>query len=158
MEYKQGIEVKDCPFCGNSWGPPQIDKADGGRMVMTCMNPRCGASTGWCDSEEDAIKLWNTRNEWQPIETAPTDGSEFLTRNNNQGGVMQLVSWNRLHNFWQSKGESIYMQATHWLRIPAFTQQQDGDVVGVFSAMGIGADPVPPNAGIHRAAEGRPVE
>ncbi len=52
---------KDCPFCGASWGPPQIDKSDSGRMVMACMNPRCGASTGWCDSEEEAIALWNKR-------------------------------------------------------------------------------------------------
>lgn len=54
-------KLKDCPFCGASWGPPQIDKAESGRMVMVCMNPHCGASTGWCDSEEEAVALWNKR-------------------------------------------------------------------------------------------------
>jgi len=27
-------EVKDCPFCGNSWGPPQSEKIDGGALSI----------------------------------------------------------------------------------------------------------------------------
>ena len=58
--------------------------------------------------------------EWQDIKTAPKDGSEFLTCNLNQGKVLELVSWNRLYGYWQSKGKAISMQATHWLMIPEF--------------------------------------
>ena len=55
---------------------------------------------------------------WQDIETAPKDGSEFVTCNMRQGGVKALVSWNRLHGYWQSKGDSIHMQATYWMPLP----------------------------------------
>ena len=56
---------------------------------------------------------------WQPIETAPKDGQEFVTANSMQGFVKELVSWNRIHGYWQSKGKSIHMQATHWMPLPA---------------------------------------
>jgi hypothetical protein len=53
--------------------------------------------------------------EWQPIETAPKDGEEFLAMNTRQGNVKRLVSWNTIHGFWQSKGDAINMQETHWM-------------------------------------------
>ena len=55
---------------------------------------------------------------WIDIKTAPKDGTEFLTCNNKQGKVLELVSWNKIHRYWQSKGEVVYLQATHWLKIP----------------------------------------
>ena len=55
-------EPKECPFCGNSWGTPQTEQAhNGGRWQVACTNPRCGASSGWGDTEAEAIALWNTR-------------------------------------------------------------------------------------------------
>ena len=61
-EYKDGVWVKNCPFCANSWGPPQPEKhKDGGRWAVGCMNAHCGASSGFCDSKEEAITLWNKR-------------------------------------------------------------------------------------------------
>jgi hypothetical protein len=71
-------------------------------------------------SENAELKrqLEGARKGWQPIETAPKDGCEFVACNMNQGGVMQLVSWNGLHRFWQSKGEPVFMQATHWMPLP----------------------------------------
>ena len=55
---------------------------------------------------------------WQPIETAPKDGQEIIVRYAQQGNVKQLISWNTIHGFWQSKGEAqLHMQATHWLPI-----------------------------------------
>ena len=59
--------------------------------------------------------------EWETIETAPKTGEEFLVRYNNQGGVKELVSWNKIHGHWQTKGVAIVsLQATHWLKIPDY--------------------------------------
>ena len=56
--------------------------------------------------------------QWLPIESAPKDGSEFLTSNANQGRVKRLVSWDRIHGCWQTKGMRILsMQDTHWMPI-----------------------------------------
>lgn len=69
-------------------------------------------------SDVDSLSAERKGQGWMPIDSAPKDGSEFLTSNANQGRVKQLVSWNRIHGFWQSKGESIHLQATHWMPIP----------------------------------------
>lgn len=50
----------------------------------------------------------------------PKDGTEFLVRNGNQGGVMSLVYWDVIHNYWKSKGEPISLQDTEWMSIPKF--------------------------------------
>lgn len=63
---------------------------------------------------------------WQPFETAPKDGTEFLVKYPLQGNVNQLVNWNTIHGYWQSKGESvpgIESQKCEWLPIPS---PQDG--------------------------------
>ena len=55
---------------------------------------------------------------WQPISTAPQDGTEFVVCNTKQGGVKTLVSWNTIHGFWQSKGNYHYLQETLWFPLP----------------------------------------
>lgn len=55
--------------------------------------------------------------QWQPIETAPKDGREFLACYGRCNNAMHLVSYNRIHSYWQSKGEYVggFMQnATAW--------------------------------------------
>lgn len=56
---------------------------------------------------------------WKPIETIPKDGQEVLVCNVRQGGVKQLVRWNKLYKYWQIKTlEDLYFQWTHWMPIP----------------------------------------
>ena len=59
---------------------------------------------------------------WMPIATAPKDGNEFLAIYGRQGNVMQIIKWNALHGFWQSKGEpeiGFTSNATGWQPLPA---------------------------------------
>src|SRR5512135_1762359 len=55
------MEIKECPFCGNSWGIPQTEQHNGGRWTVSCMNPHCGSSSGFSDTEQEAIACWNKR-------------------------------------------------------------------------------------------------
>ncbi len=58
---------------------------------------------------------------WQPIETAPKDGTEILVVYPRQGGVMQLVYWRHHYRSWMSKGETVSgleTNATHWMPLP----------------------------------------
>ena len=42
---------------------------------------------------------------WTTFESAPKDGTEFLVVYPHQGNVYQLISYNRIHGYWQSKGQ-----------------------------------------------------
>ncbi len=56
---------------------------------------------------------------WKSIETAPKDGQEILVCNVRQGGVKQLISYNIIHDYWQSKGKpDLPFDWTHWTLIP----------------------------------------
>lgn len=58
---------------------------------------------------------------WQPIETAPKDGKEILVIYCRQMNCMQLVSFNKTHKYWQSKGRpelGLENNATHWMPLP----------------------------------------
>jgi hypothetical protein len=64
--------------------------------------------------------------QWQPIETAPKDGTEVLVTYSKQGFVMQLVRFNRTFNYWESKGEvelGLENNATHWMPLPTPPEQ-----------------------------------
>lgn len=51
--------LKDCPFCGNSY--IGIEKHIHGRLFAHCLNQSCGVSSGFCDSENEVVLLWNKR-------------------------------------------------------------------------------------------------
>ena len=59
--------------------------------------------------------------EWQPIETAPKDGSEFIACWGWQGNAMQFVRFDPARKLWLSKGEVIagfLHNATEWTARP----------------------------------------
>lgn len=74
----------------------------------------------------ESSKTEPSDNGWQDIESAPTDGTEFIVCWPRCGNVMQLVCWNRVHNCWRSKGESISVAGAKWKSKP---QPPKGDGV-----------------------------
>lgn len=62
------------------------------------------------------------KNQWQPIETAPKDGTEIVVGYGLQSGFpKKIVSFNKLHNFWSHYGEAnigLQNNATHWMPLP----------------------------------------
>lgn len=59
---------------------------------------------------------------WQPIETAPKDGSRIVVGYGRQSGFpMQIVFYNRIHGFWSHYGNAelgLEANATHWMPLP----------------------------------------
>lgn len=55
---------------------------------------------------------------WIPIEEEkiPKDGKEYITKNNNQGGVLSLISWDIIHKHYRCKSEYVFEgnAGTHW--------------------------------------------
>lgn len=58
---------------------------------------------------------------WQPLATAPKDGTEFIVRYPLQGNVKRLVNRDKIHHIWESKGQALlgldYQQA-EWHPLP----------------------------------------
>lgn len=50
------------------------------------------------------------------VEPIPKDGKEYLTKNDRQGGVLRLISWNTINKHYQDKGEYVHEPnaGTHW--------------------------------------------
>lgn len=57
---------------------------------------------------------------WKTMESAPNDGTEILIRYPLQGNVKQLVSFNKIHGHWTSKGKwvSPVSQGCEWTFLP----------------------------------------
>ncbi len=67
---------------------------------------------------------------WNEIETLPKDGREHLVCNVNQGGILALISWNRVHGYWQNKEDiecilSASLQYTHWTYITNIPKRRE---------------------------------
>ena len=54
-------DIKPCPFCGKS-DTVEIE-CDSEHIYVFCntYNDGCGASSGYCNTEEEALELWNKR-------------------------------------------------------------------------------------------------
>ena len=50
-------ELLPCPFCGGEAEEAEMPRA----MIAWVYCPRCGAASGYRDTEEAAIEAWNTR-------------------------------------------------------------------------------------------------
>lgn len=61
--------------------------------------------------------------DWQPIETAPKDGSVIWGWTRHQAGVARRVRWGRGYNAtyecWRSeRGSPLTYNPTHWIALP----------------------------------------
>ncbi len=56
--------------------------------------------------------------EWQPIATAPKDGSEILVCKAGNDDVLEFIAWNGILLAWLDRNAEPYHGATHWLPIP----------------------------------------
>jgi len=55
--------------------------------------------------------------EWQPIETAPKDGTEVLTCRN--GNLMAVAFWRDFRRSWVVSDGAYIRNVTHWMPLPA---------------------------------------
>lgn len=74
-------ELRECPWCNGTKTATHYRGEWAGQKMYTqvCMTEGCGATGPIRSPEAAAIAAWNRRaDDWQPIETAPRDGTEVL--------------------------------------------------------------------------------
>ena len=54
---------RGCPFCDGAAAIDALRYAGGKPAKFRAQCQKCGASTGWHDTEPEAWKAWDTRNE-----------------------------------------------------------------------------------------------
>jgi len=115
------IELKVCPFCGakpnvrvqpESWGYHE------GSVEVQC---KCGASAGsvyGADKKREAAEKWNARApQWQPIESAPKDGTRILLFGD---GDQVVAYFNVGYGTWDDGDHHDDIQGlTHWQPLSA---------------------------------------
>jgi len=132
-----------CPFCG---GPASTEHFEGAlkgwRWSVGCSDHRIEADEGGSvervcygfqsmtsfATKAEAIAAWNRRapvSGWQSIETAPRDGTRFLTWDSYYGVRMGRAFMRADHDDWlsyvDSNGSSHKggIRASHWMPLPA---------------------------------------
>lgn len=97
-------DLKPCPFCG--YKNLELSRNEDDYYSIIC--PRCYVGTAIGERQE-TIASWNRRSEpvdndpWQPIKTAPKDGSYVWLAKN--GEVLPYMGyWDKEHGKWMAKG------------------------------------------------------
>jgi hypothetical protein len=106
-------ELRECPMCGDT--EPGYAR-HGQRHSVKCTIAPCQTDGPWMLTKAAAISAWNRRaDDWQPIETAPRDGTE----------VMLWDGYWRVPMYWSSKAEEwtdgdiiIPSEYTYWRPLP----------------------------------------
>lgn len=99
-----------------------------GRHYRQVACRRCGRRGPLAESEWLAVKLWNNERmiatlcEWQPIETAPTDGRTILVYREDAGVFTALHGYGEDETepcWFSTDGEDLTPDmVTHWMPLP----------------------------------------
>ena len=117
--------LKPCPFCG-SFGPYVSRHAHRYNDTVIWHYVGCDAcdARGPSASEEEAAEEWNRRepaitpSTWQPIATAPRDGTVVLGHDRVPGQLAyRICYWGEAH--WYDYFSEIVIRPTHWQPLPA---------------------------------------
>lgn len=117
-------KLKPCPFCGCT----EIS-ASGSLDLPECY--ACGATGPDNTIRENAGAFWNRRaSAWQPIETAPKDGTRVLLTD---GSAVTIGDWDGdPKHFWAGEGPGWWTGGcfpgpwTHWAPLPALPGKAGG--------------------------------
>ncbi len=71
----------------------------------------------------EAILAERTAYHWQPIETAPKDGSDVLLSSPNWHGDVVVGCWS--FEGWRDREDSDKLEPTHWMPLPAAPAKQE---------------------------------
>jgi len=70
--------------------------------------------------------LEDEMSDWQPIETAPKDGTEILVYDVWQKkGELFIVGWHFRDNSWRTVPGEWRKEPTHWIRLPPPPAEQE---------------------------------
>lgn len=129
------MALKPCPFCGNE--TPEFERMGTPRQSCIVICGHCGARHESSDEGEFNGTSWNERaairaiaapgvaQGWQPIESAPKDGTEVILLEGARVGAAFWVSWSSSHTEEAGSGWSIcwdgddWHKPTHYMPLPA---------------------------------------
>jgi len=118
------IELNACPFCG---GVAHLYNylEEAGAECLECHAKILRSHDKFCSGSgmQVAATAWNTRtSQWQPIESAPKDGTEILA--------------------WDGQGQAtIHWSDGRWSLVYAGWRAEDGDFDGAISWQALPAAP-----------------
>lgn len=93
-----------CAVCGEHKHTPLRIDAMGGYVCLTCIDQKLGSllgEFGYIDQAQPQQEIAH----WQPVETAPKDGSMLLICLPRQMNLVVRAWYNKIHNFWQTDYE-----------------------------------------------------
>jgi Lar family restriction alleviation protein len=128
-----------CPFCGSADTDDVLYCAvdEYHRAYVTCSN--CFAEgpvvhdkeIGSDEAIEQAAAAWNQRSTWQPIETAPRDGTDFIAYNKFTGPYITAAksispiaappdgTIRFPMHYWHGQKGTWFPEPTHWQPLPS---------------------------------------
>lgn len=109
-------ELKLCPHCNGNGRIVNVSGLKSDRYRVVCES--CGASTRECETEEDAIAVWNMRAAGHWIDARkmqPIDQEEVLVSTLAKNGVRNIDKGYWAIDHFIHRGRS---QVTHWQPLP----------------------------------------